>query len=94
MLDAEAAQRVGLVTDACPPAELDGRVRSLAEELAALPPLAVREIKRCVLDGLDGHLAAGLALEERANLALAGTADAREGVRAFVERRAPVFEGR
>jgi enoyl-CoA hydratase/carnithine racemase len=58
-----------------------------------LPPLAVREIKRCVDLGLDSPLSAGLALEERGNLALAETADAREGVAAFNERRPPKFKG-
>jgi enoyl-CoA hydratase/carnithine racemase len=55
--------------------------------------LAVREIKRCVDLGLEGPLSAGFALEERGNVALAQTADAREGVAAFNERRPPRFSG-
>jgi enoyl-CoA hydratase len=91
MLEAEEARAAGLVHDAHPPDALDERAGELARELAALPPLAVAEIKRCVLEGLDVNFAAGLALEERGNLFLSTTDDAREGVRAFVERRPPKF---
>jgi len=93
MLDADEAERIGLITYASDPQDLDQRARDLAAELAALPPLAVREIKRCVDLGLDGPLAVGLALEERGNVALADTADAREGVAAFTERRRATFTG-
>jgi enoyl-CoA hydratase len=93
LIGADEAERIGLVTIAADPQDLHRVARGLAAELAALPPLAVREIKRCVDQGLDGPLAAGLALEERGNLALAETADAREGVAAFIEHRSPRFQG-
>jgi enoyl-CoA hydratase/carnithine racemase len=93
MIGADEAERVGLINQATEPEDLDRVARGLAAELAALPPLAVREIKRCVDLGLDGPLSAALALEERGNLALAETADAREGVAAFNERRPPEFRG-
>jgi enoyl-CoA hydratase/carnithine racemase len=93
LIGADEAERIGLITVAAEPQDLDRVARGLAAELAALPPLAVREIKRCVDLGLDGPLSAGLALEERGNLALAETADAREGVAAFNERRLPKFKG-
>jgi enoyl-CoA hydratase len=93
MIGAEEAERIGLISFASDPQDLDQRARDLAAELAALPRLAVREIKRCVDLGLDGPLSGGLALEERGNLALADTADAREGVVAFTERRPATFRG-
>ena len=93
MIGADEAERIGLITDASDAHDLDQRARDLAAELAALPPLAVREIKRCVDLGLDGPLSVGLALEERGNVALADTADAREGVAAFTERRRATFKG-
>jgi enoyl-CoA hydratase/carnithine racemase len=93
LIGADEAERIGLITFATEPEDLNRRASQLAAELAALPPLAVREIKRCVDLGLDGPLSTGLALEERGNLALAETADAREGVAAFNERRPPEFKG-
>ena len=94
LVSAAEALRLGLVTEVCAASELMERAIALARELASLPPLALRETKRCVVAGLDGALAGGLALEERANLALATTEDAREGVNAFVQKRPPVFQGR
>jgi enoyl-CoA hydratase/carnithine racemase len=93
LIGADEAERIGLITLSSEPEDLDHVAHGLAAELAALPPLAVREIKRCVDLGLDGPLLVGLALEERGNLALAETADAREGVAAFNERRPPRFSG-
>jgi enoyl-CoA hydratase/carnithine racemase len=92
-IGADDAERIGLITEATEPEDLHRRASELAAELAALPPLAMREIKRCVDLGLDGPLSAGFALEERGNVALAQTADAREGVAAFNERRPPRFIG-
>ena len=92
-IGADDAERIGLITEATEPEDLHRRASGLAAELASLPPLAVREIKRCVDLGLDGPLSAGFALEERGNIALAQTADAREGVAAFNERRPPRFIG-
>ena len=94
MLGADEAERLGLVTEACESNDLEARSWVLARELAALPPIALREIKRCVIDGLEEHLSAGMALEERGVVALSRTADTREGVNSFVERRTPVYEGR
>jgi enoyl-CoA hydratase/carnithine racemase len=93
MIGADEAERIGLITFASDPQDLDRRARDLAAELAALPPLAVREIKRCVDIGLDGPLSLARALEERGNVALADTADTREGVAAFTERRTATFKG-
>jgi enoyl-CoA hydratase len=94
MVGADEAQRAGLVTEACEPGDLEARAWVLARELGSLPPLALREIKRCVIEGLEQPLSSGLALEERGVVALSRTADTREGVNSFVERRTPVYEGR
>lgn len=88
---AEKAEKIGLVTRMVTPDEADRVVDDLASELARLPTLALQETKRCVREGGDLALPSGLILEERANTFLATTADAREGARAFLEKRLPVF---
>jgi enoyl-CoA hydratase/carnithine racemase len=93
LISADEAERIGLINIATESDDLDRVAQGLAAELAALPPLAVREIKSCVDLGLEGPHSTGFALEERGNLALAQTGDAREGVAAFTEKRPPMFKG-
>ena len=94
MIDADHAERIGLVHEAVDAENLDIRAAELAAELLALPQMTVRAIKRCVVGGLDTDLRSGLRIEENEMAALGHTADAREGVRAFVEKRPPVFQHR
>lgn len=91
MIDADHAARIGLVHDAVDAEDLDAHAAELVEELLALPQMTVRAIKRCVVRGLDTDLRSGLRIEENEMAALGDTADAREGVRAFVEKRPPEF---
>lgn len=94
MITASEAERIGLVSEACPPEELSARGDALAEELAQLPPLTVSAIKRCILQGLDTDLSTGLQIEEREMVAVGETQDAKEGVQSFLQKREPRFEGR
>jgi enoyl-CoA hydratase/carnithine racemase len=89
-IDPEEARRLGLVSQLFPDAAaFDEHVG----HLAALPPLAVAEIKRAVFDGLERPLAGGLALERELIERLFRSQDAGEGLRAFSEKRAPEFVG-
>ncbi len=92
-LDAEEAARVGLVNRAVPPEALDGEVRALAGALAAKSPQALRLGLRAFAaqDDLDLERAIPL-LRERLVECLA-TDDAREGLTAFLEKRAPRWTG-
>jgi enoyl-CoA hydratase/carnithine racemase len=94
MLDADEAARIGLVNEACDADQLEVRAQALADELLALPRPALIAIKRCVIGGSDTDLAAGLAIEREQMTALGQTADAHEGVKAFVEKREPVWTHR
>jgi enoyl-CoA hydratase len=94
MVGAEEALRIGLVNAVVPHAELGARARAVAEKIASKGPLAVAGIKRVVVRGADVPLATANELEATAFAALFGTHDQREGMRAFLEKRTPKFEGR
>jgi enoyl-CoA hydratase len=68
--------------------------RSIAETIAGKAPLAVAATKRAIHDGAGLALGEALALEALHFGTLVGTDDFREGTRAFLDKRAPVFEGR
>jgi enoyl-CoA hydratase len=92
-IGAEEALRIGLVHTVCQPAELLETARALADELGEKPPLAVKGILKAVIQGGALSLEDGLALEFEALRSTSGTKDAQEGVRAFFEKRKPVFRG-
>lgn len=85
------ALRIGLVNEVWPLAELKDRAVALAEELARMPRHAVKSVLDCVVGFESRSLHESLADERRAVHANARTADAREGMMAFIEKRSPVF---
>ena len=91
---AREALAMGLVSEVVPDDEVLERAMTLARTIAALPPLAIMQIKEAVLAGEDSSLDAGLALERKAFQLLFATADQKEGMRAFLEKRKPEFHGR
>jgi enoyl-CoA hydratase/carnithine racemase len=91
-LSASDAERIGLVTRACPtPEDTLREAIALSERLARMPSPGLRLIKRCLNDGVDGDLDHGLAIEREAVVEALSQPEAREGIAAFVERRAPRF---
>jgi enoyl-CoA hydratase/carnithine racemase len=93
MLDAHEAERIGLVTMVVPHDELELAVMELAEKLAKGPPLAIQRTKRAIYDGLEMNLEATLKYISGVIQELNQTEDHKEGARAFVEKREPVFRG-
>jgi 2-(1,2-epoxy-1,2-dihydrophenyl)acetyl-CoA isomerase len=93
-LSAAEALELGIVNRVVPAAELAEAAMALARELAAGAPLALAATKRLLWSGLGLGVEAGLPEEARTVSALSGTADAREGLAAVIERRKPVFTGR
>lgn len=93
-LSARDAEAMGLVTEVVPDAEVRDHAIALARRIAALPPLAARKIKELVLQGSDLPLEAALMLERNAFQLMFGTADQKEGMQAFLDKRPPSFAGR
>ena len=93
-VDAETALEIGLVSQVVEPDELIHTALALAERLAAKAPLALAATKRAVLDGMSLPIAEALEVERREFSGLFATADAREGVTAFLEKRQAAWTGR
>ncbi len=91
-VSAERAAAWGLVNEVLPPEELEPRVLRCAALVAGRSRRNTALLKRAVYDGLDRDLAGGLELERIAVVEVLRSADYREGLAAFAERRAPVFE--
>ena len=85
------ALRIGLVHEVWPLAELKDRALALARELAAQPALAVRGILEVIVGSEDKDLDELLQAERKAVMQTMGTADQKEGMMAFLEKRKPVF---
>ena len=83
----------GLINRVTTPDALIDEVMASAQRIAANAPVAVRQAKQAIGRGLDLSLADGLAFEIEAYNRTVPTADRREGVRAFNDRRRPVFTG-
>ncbi|MEQ1753446.1 MAG: enoyl-CoA hydratase-related protein [Micropepsaceae bacterium] len=92
--DAKTAQQLGLVTEVVPAAELEARTMSFARELAARAPLAVRLAKAMMLRAQTLTLDQSLGDAALSVMISNPSADVREGVKAFFEKRPPKFEGR
>jgi enoyl-CoA hydratase len=92
-IDAETALRVGLVSRLAPRGKALEVAREVAATIAANGPLSVRAIKRSVRETLGMTESDGLARELEIGLPIFGTKDAREGPKAFKEKRPPTYTG-
>lgn len=90
-VDGAEAQRIGLVDEAVDADGLHARVKELAEGIAAKSPVAVRAAKAAMRAAWTKPLDEGLAHEVDAFMEAFASAEAREGISAFIERRAPDF---
>ena len=94
VLEAAEAFEAGLVTRVVPASETVSAALELADTIAGMPPLAVRAAKQAVRAAVELPMSAGLRHERAAFFALFATEDQREGMRAFIEKRSPVWTGR
>jgi 2-oxoglutaroyl-CoA hydrolase len=93
-IGAERAEAWGLITQAVANDKLEEAVGALASELAERAPLALRTLKMVLNRGADAPLDTALELERKAYAWLRSTHDYEEGVKSFVEKRAPQYRGR
>jgi len=93
MIDAATALAHGLVAEVTQPELTLERAQTLAQTIAGKPPLAVRAAKEAVLKSFESGLEAGLLHERKCFAALFATADFREGIAAFREKRRAQFQG-
>lgn len=94
MIDAAEAFRLGLVDQVTPVEALMDTARTLLQAMIANAPLALAGCIEAVNRGLSGSLDEGCTIESDFFGLLSATEDMREGMRAFLEKRAPTFTGR
>jgi enoyl-CoA hydratase len=93
-ISAEDARQIGLVTRVVPAASLMDEARAFAQTLATKPAAAVRAAMEAITRGAEMSFHDGCALEATLFALTATTDDMKEGTRAFLEKRKPVFTGR
>jgi enoyl-CoA hydratase/carnithine racemase len=94
MFGAAEALSMGLVSEMAATGHALARAIEIAGEIAAMPPIAVMQIKDIVNAGLNAPLETALMLERKAFQLQFATNDQKEGMRAFLEKRKPTFEGK
>ena len=94
MIDAAEALRIGLVNKVLPPEELLGAAKATAKKIAGYSQVAVQATLDCINKGLDVDLADALFIERQAFAILCSTKDQKEGMKAFLGKRAPQFKDR
>src|SRR5262249_59870480 len=94
VIDAKEANRIGLVNEVVPAADLITRAEAILKQIFANAPIAVKFALEAVNKGLETSLAEGLSLEAALFGLCAGTEDKKEGTQAFLQKRAAQFQGR
>jgi enoyl-CoA hydratase len=92
-ITAQEAWRIGLVNRVVPGAEVTPTARALAERMAQNSPLAMRKAKEVMTASSGRSIADAFAIEDEAIKVVLRSADAREGSRAFIEKRPANFTG-
>lgn len=93
LFGAGEALNMGVISEVAPTGQALTRALAIAGEIAAMPPIAVQQIKEIVNAGLNAPLDTALMLERKAFQLQFATRDQKEGMRAFLEKRKPTFEG-
>jgi enoyl-CoA hydratase/carnithine racemase len=93
-ISAKEALEIGLVSQVLPSVELGGDALKLAETISAKGPIALRYLKEAIIKGMDMTLEQGLRLEADLYFLLHTTADRTEGIKSYLEKRKPDYQGK
>ncbi len=93
-VDADTALKIGLVTAVVPKAQLLNEAKKMAGIMASKSLVAMKAAKKCLNLSLDVDLASGLTYEIKTWSALFSTEDQKEGMKAFLEKRKPIYKDR
>ena len=93
-MDADEAERIGLVNKAADPEKFEEEVMSLAKQLAEGPPISLRAAKYAINFGYELPAEIGQVIEAAYFGIATSTQDVMEGVSAFFQRRKPEFKGK
>jgi enoyl-CoA hydratase/carnithine racemase len=93
-IDAKEALEIGLANKICKPEELIDKCMEYAAMINKTGPIAVEQAKYAINKGIETDLATGLAIESNAYRVTIPTQDRVEGLKAFQEKRSPVYKGK
>lgn len=93
-LPATEAHALGMISQVVKAGEARAEAERLGRRIAAMPPLAVAAIRKLVNEGPDMPIDSALALERHAFMLLFSSQDQKEGMRAFLEKRKPLYLGK
>lgn len=93
-VDSDTALKIGLVTRVVPVDKLMDEAKKLAKKLTTKAPITARVTKQCLNVSISTDLSTGMEYEKKAFAQIIFTEDSKEGTKAFIEKRKPVFNGR
>ena len=94
MIDAQTALKLGIVNRVVPAAQLEAETKALAHKIAQGPQKAIRSVKQAVFGSAKARLVKALEHEVQEQLKCFLSSDCGEGIRAFMEKRPPKFQGK
>ncbi len=94
LISGKEAERIGLINKAVSGDKLEQEVEDLIGKLIDKPPLALKMMKQLVNLGANSSLEAGIVLEHLAVNSLEQTEDFQESMKAFAEKRKPIYQGK